>query len=237
MNRLRSYSDGLRWIVLPAMSALYVAARTVARFIFSACGFDREVSDALSSFALAVPALIVWCCLIRKKEPHNRQKNDTGQAVIAVASAVFLALFSKGLTALRRGETPWPAAGFLSGCAYCLAGPLTEEIVYRGLALSRSKTKTDRIISAVLSTLLFAAAHAETGGFGIALAGGALFSLLYLRWDMLRFPIAAHCGANLLVLFFPDVLPPHLSAAIGTIGVLGLGAMLLFRKSQIRRRL
>ena len=228
MKSFGNHAGIMGWIAAPVVAVLYIAARALACFAFSAIDFDQGYSDILSSFVLVVPTFIIWCLFGRKKDLGRRERDCAAAYAVAILAAFFLACLSKGFAAFLKINTAY-SPSFLRLCSYCLSGPLTEEIIYRGLALNWCRTKAEKILSAVVSTLLFASVHAGMRSAFIALIGGVLFTLLYLRWNMLRFSVIAHCITNCLVLL-PGV-DPKLSATIGICGVLCLSSLLLWRIS------
>ena len=110
--------------------------------------------------------------------------------------------------------------------AVVLVGPLTEEMLYRGGVYAVCKGRFGMLFAAVLSALLFAAAH--PGGFPEAALAGGLFCLLMERGG-LSAAIAAHVLINGLS-FWPGLYTlPRPAYGLGMVGLAGMALWLGFR--------
>ena len=85
-------------------------------------------------------------------------------------------------------------------CAICLAGPVNEEIVYRGCVFGNCRKSMGFAPAALLSALLFAAGHQNIPQGLAAFAMGMLFALLFEKTNRLSVPIALHIAWNALSL-------------------------------------
>lgn len=105
-------------------------------------------------------------------------------------------------------EVPVPSNTFyylLLGINICLAGPIAEEFIFRGLLLKRLAEKTNLLASAVITNVLFGLFHSDIIG-GVMF--GFIVTLLYLKTDNILVPVAAHILNNstlmALSIFSPD---------------------------------
>ncbi|GHC93964.1 hypothetical protein GCM10007079_43960 [Nocardiopsis terrae] len=96
--------------------------------------------------------------------------------------------------------------GLAAGMA--VTGGVFGELLYRGLFITLVASMGAPLWSAaVLSILLFSAAHAYQGWWGLLSAGfsGTLFTVLYLGTGSLVVPVLVHVALNLRSVAFPPV--------------------------------
>lgn len=92
--------------------------------------------------------------------------------------------------------------------ALCLAGPLCEEAVYRGIVLRRARAMLPVGAALSVSAALFAAGHGTPARMAAALIAGFVFGGVYLRGEEscpgAGLPAAAlcHMTANAVLLFY-----------------------------------
>lgn len=168
-------------ILLPIL--LYFAALILLRSLLGRVCTDPNDAGTLASVIVMLP-LAAWYG--RKGSPNTRIE-------LAILTAVLL----YALYAFRHGHVP-------ALLGYALAGPVSEEILYRGHAFEKGKKLFGARWSACFSSLLFAVAH----GFGlravIAFPLGCLFAFLMEKTRRIEFPIALHALFNILSqLLFP----------------------------------
>ena len=85
-----------------------------------------------------------------------------------------------------------------------LAGPISEESVFRGWVFSRSKESFGFRWALILSSLLFAAGHATLPQILVGFLAGCLLAYIREKTGSLRMPILLHTGWNLIqILLFP----------------------------------
>lgn len=91
---------------------------------------------------------------------------------------------------------------------FCVAGPLTEEVVFRGGVLGNLRLSGLSPWAALgVSAALFAVVHGNWAQALPAAAGGVVFGLFYLRTGSLAVPVFAHVANNTLAvvsLFHPE---------------------------------
>lgn len=81
-----------------------------------------------------------------------------------------------------------------------IVGPILEEIIFRKIIFGSLHKRFNFFISALISSLIFAAVHADFTHLLIYTAMGFTFAYLYVRTKRLIVPIAAHVAMNTLVL-------------------------------------
>lgn len=105
--------------------------------------------------------------------------------------------------------------GVMHMLALLVFAPLAEEVIFRGLILTRLQRSFSDTAAVIVSGILFGLIHAMAGG-GTLVAGavimGIIFGIVCVKTDSLLPAIAAHMAANL-----PDFLLaalPHLSNVV-----------------------
>ena len=81
-----------------------------------------------------------------------------------------------------------------------LAGPLVEEVFFRGFLLAALIKPLGTVRAAVVASAVFSAAHASVPVVIPLFVTGLLLSWLYLRTGSIWPPFAAHAAQNLLAL-------------------------------------
>ena len=79
----------------------------------------------------------------------------------------------------------------------CVAAPLSEELIFRGLLFHRMKDWMKPWIAVILSAVLFGAYHGNMVQFIYAFVMGMIFAMIYHRTGTLWTAIMAHMIANL----------------------------------------
>lgn len=82
-----------------------------------------------------------------------------------------------------------------------LAGPLVEELFFRGFLLSALAGPLGTLRAAAASSIIFAAGHVDLGVMVPFFVSGMLLSWLYLRTRSIWPPLLAHATQNLLALW------------------------------------
>lgn len=95
--------------------------------------------------------------------------------------------------------------------------PIVEEFFYRGFILSELSRNMNRTISAVLASLLFAAAHGHIYWMIYAFVMGLLFSYMALEYRNIAYTIPMHIGFNSTSLLI--MLLNCFEIELGTIGM------------------
>lgn len=120
---------------------------------------------------------------------------------------------------------------WLSFLLLCIAAPLAEEWMFRGLLLRRLRPYGDRF-AIVASALLFALFHGNLNQYLYAFAVGCIFAYVALNTRCLWQTMLLHCLVNFVGGFLPALLqnddgPASAAFSLLVLAVMGLGAALL----------
>ena len=188
-------------------------------------GLAAEKAKALCACFFPLPAALWYHFGETNHQKKARQACAPipRMAAALTALAVCLALTTAWLNRQFGfcGGTEQPS--FLSFVGFCIAGPVTEEILYRGMVLQRCENCFGTQWGVLLSAALFGAAHQTIPGICMAAGTGFVLCLLYLHWRTLAAPIAVHIGVNIIAFFEPKKALP---TGVYLLGVLGLSGFL-----------
>ena len=85
-----------------------------------------------------------------------------------------------------------------------LVAGITEEIIFRGMVLSRLKKGMGTAAAVVLSALIFGAAHGSVLAMGYAALVGLLLGAMYARYDSILPGMIFHVFFNMTSYFLPE---------------------------------
>ncbi|WML24138.1 type II CAAX endopeptidase family protein [Neobacillus sp. OS1-33] len=172
----------------------------------------------LTSFTLALLIII----FILRKEMNNRSFRKRGgsvsESVIWAIVGIFLALFAQyaaaiieNLLGVEMGSEntkeiltiieAFPLAIIVTS----IIGPILEEIVFRKIIFGSLHNRYNFFISALISSVIFAAAHMEFQHILLYSAMGFTFAFLYVKTKSIFVPIFAHVAMNTLVVLVQSV--------------------------------
>jgi membrane protease YdiL (CAAX protease family) len=80
--------------------------------------------------------------------------------------------------------------------ALVLAGPISEELLFRGLLLGRFRANGYLVSGTIISTVIFMLSHSDPRQYLELCGGGLLLAWLYHRTNSLWPPIALHALVN-----------------------------------------
>ncbi|MEK4027055.1 MULTISPECIES: CPBP family intramembrane glutamic endopeptidase [Bacillaceae] len=171
--------------------------------------------------------LIIVLLLLRKDTRNSRLERMTplpvGPSIFWAVAGIFLALFGQRIavaieTALginmgsENTETIIHIIELvpLMMVATAIFGPILEEIVFRKIIFGSLYEKFPFWLSALISSVIFALAHAEPEHVILYSSMGFTFAFLYVKTKRLLVPIFAHVAMNSLVIvvqyFYADEL-------------------------------
>lgn len=167
---------------------------------------------------------VVWLCYRREKPCKTgtlRLRSVRGMALAALTAAA-AALLSASLAPLQiQPMTP----GLLA--ATVIAGPIGEELLYRGIVFRRGVRFFGCRQAVVLSAVLFGLAHTGAVQMAAAAVFGGMLCLVRLRYEHMAAPILIHSCVNFLSGCAVFGRLPRASLAIAGLGVSGLALWLL----------
>jgi len=213
-------APGVPWSVWDVVRAIgLIAAVTAAVAVVLVV---QKPGPGLTAAALALPhstmLAAVWLFGVRRRggwrpvgfvaPPHPQGLLLAGLVLLASlgVGAVYVSIVSAlGLEMLTPPDLPHEilgegAARLLSIAGVGLAGPLIEEVFFRGFLLAALVQPLGVFRAAVVASAVFAAAHASIAVVVPLFLTGLLLSWLYLRTGSLWPPFAAHAAQNLLAL-------------------------------------
>lgn len=197
---------------------------------------ERELSDiagAVSSCLLA-PLLVLWYWKREGRIPlPTVTKKTPGLCLELAAAGAGMALTTAFVCVLTAADLQ--ADGNLSAAevlGMAVAGPVCEEVIYRGLVFGRGEKLLGRPGAVLVSSLLFGAAHGSLLQMGMAVAAGVLFCLIRLRSRSLCAAVFVHMGVNLL-LFRNEIY--CLPRSVYTTGACALAIVLVYFICRIRK--
>ena len=175
--------------VIPALAYL------CAGWLLRAAG----LSVPLVSAALLPPAAL-WYGVeaSRRGGSRPRAKEVPGITLRWLAAGCCLGCATDWIARQLRPDAAAPGADLsaLAVFAVCLAGPLCEELVYRGLVQPRAAALTRPRWAILAGAVLFAAGHGSPLEAVLALPAGLLFGYAAHRERTLLAPALAHAAAN-----------------------------------------
>lgn len=191
-------------------------------FLFGFKYFGITQSLAVPSWLLAsfTIALVIIILMLRKEMNNRsfRKGGSIGNNVIWAIAGIFLALFAQYVAAIIENllgvemgsentkdiltiiET-FPLAIIVTS----IIGPILEEIVFRKIIFGSLHNRYNFFISALISSVIFAAAHMEFQHILLYSAMGFTFAFLYVKTKSIFVPIFAHVSMNTLVVLVQSV--------------------------------
>lgn len=201
--------------------AMHVSSVFVAKYLFDNFPWDESLArddkayraSAWSLFSTNALAAIVFFFIIYPKkkffEVFKGKKSSIGNAVLWGIIGFFLALLGQmiaGSIEMALGVEPGSENTALLAdiskvapvmiISIVVFAPLLEEIIFRRVLFGGLYQKTNFIIAALLSAVIFSAVHGELQHLLIYMAPGLVFSYIYYRTKRLITPIIAHLLMN-----------------------------------------
>jgi len=195
----------------------------VPLFIFGFKYFGINQRLAVPSWLLAsfTVALLIIIFILRKERNNrsfNKNGGSVGNSVLWAFCGIFLALFAQYVAAIienllgvKMGSEntkdiltiieAFPLAIIVTS----IIGPILEEIVFRKIIFGSLHNRFNFFISALISSVIFAAAHMEFQHILLYSAMGFTFAFLYVITKSIFVPIFAHVAMNTLVVLVQSV--------------------------------
>jgi membrane protease YdiL (CAAX protease family) len=200
------------------------SAALIAVLAIASRGSENTLNDALVPAVIVAPHVLMvaatWYLVIRKhrvswgtlgfRSPTGRQAlliplpallGSIGFSGVYVAIVTALGLdflLPSGVSVDILGEG---ARRLVTVALIGLAGPLAEELFFRGFLLTALVGPLGRLRAAAATSVLFAAGHVDIGVMVPFFVSGMLLSWLYLRTRSIWPPFLAHAAQNLLALW------------------------------------
>lgn len=225
------------WIILLVYIAMQLSSFVgipIVTFVGLLIGKSIEVMEIYSvviwivlSFALT---LIIVMYLLRKeirKRQTDRNASSFFRSFFWAIAGVFLALFAQTIAAniesllgidmgsentqqLIKVIEAFPIVILVTS----IIGPILEEIVFRKIIFGSLHKRLNFLLSALISSVIFALAHAEIEHLLLYSAMGFTFSFLYVKTKRIIVPIFAHVAMNTFVVLVQSVFKEDLERII-----------------------
>ncbi|MEH7504849.1 type II CAAX endopeptidase family protein [Neobacillus drentensis] len=212
------------WIIIIVYIAMQFSSLIgIPLFLYGFKYWGINQSLAVPSWLLASFTIALFIIIfILRKEMNNRsfskRGGSFGQSVIWAISGIFLALFAQyaaaiieNLLGIKMGSEntkdiltiieAFPLAIIVTS----IIGPILEEIVFRKIIFGALHHRFNFFISALISSVVFAAAHMEFQHILLYSAMGFTFAFLYVKTKSIIVPIFAHVAMNTLVVLVQSV--------------------------------
>ena len=93
-----------------------------------------------------------------------------------------------------------PDSRLISGIiAMGIMAPLTEEMAFRGIILTKTRQYSSTWFAIIFSSILFGIWHRNLGQFFPTTIMGIIFALIYIKTGKLRFAMLAHSLSNIFL--------------------------------------
>jgi uncharacterized protein len=171
------------------------------------------------SFSIAL--LVVWA-ILRKTETTTRLEREASMSAVFSAlwafAGIFMAFFAQSiainietLIGIEMGsENTKTIVNIidtvpLAMIVAAVIGPILEEIVFRKIIFGVLYERFSFIVSALISSVIFAFAHFEPEHVLLYSAMGFTFAFLYVKTKRIIVPIIAHVSMNSLVVLMQSI--------------------------------
>ncbi|MBE6726394.1 MAG: CPBP family intramembrane metalloprotease [Ruminococcaceae bacterium] len=192
--------------------------------------YDKQALLLLISNLTAILALCLGFRLRRKKPAEEFALYGTNPARL-VQFALFGVALNIVLTALisvlplpeslfdmqnEQYAALYEGSLFVSAFSVAVVGPVTEELFFRGIAMTRLEPVLGGVGAVILSAALFGLAHGTPIAIGYAFVVGVVLALIYRKYRSILPGIVCHCFFNLASFLFPGELE-GISAVVMTV--------------------
>jgi membrane protease YdiL (CAAX protease family) len=152
-------------------------------------------------------AAIIWYCREKESSSSRHCRSRKGIAVFRLSGKDILLWTGVGiacglLNRLCFGKSADASSGVPAFLLICVLGPITEEIIYRGLVYERCLRFLPETGAILLNSLLFAVAHGSPAQMAVAFIAGLLFSFARKKTGTVTAPVIMHIIINLSVFLF-----------------------------------
>ncbi|MGM0847362.1 MAG: CPBP family intramembrane glutamic endopeptidase [Bacillota bacterium] len=172
-------------------------------------------------FSFSITLLVVWA-ILRKTEASTRLEREAPMSMIFSAlwaiAGILMAFFAQAiainierLLGIEMGSENTETivriidSVPLAMIVAAVIGPILEEIVFRKIIFGALYQRFSFILSALISSVIFAFAHFEPEHVLLYSAMGFTFAFLYVKTKRIIVPIIAHVAMNSLVVLMQSV--------------------------------
>lgn len=213
-----------KWGYVIFLPLLYMIFHIVLTYLIR--NFEIKEQSAVISILL-----LPFVCFLYYKKGYERKKiKFTKKSVAMFFELILLTVCLSLASTFMSGFSNESEISVLNILGFAFAGPINEEIIYRGFVFEKSKKFMGVVPSLLLSSLLFAVAHEEILNILISVFGGIVFCLIYLRYNSLKAAIFSHIIVNLLSFWTVINILPIGIYILGVLGLLIFAGTLIYNR-------
>ena len=183
---------------------------------------------ALTSCMLCPLVVYLYQKSTKRKRNHKGRVQAFNMGLQTVGISLCLAVFTAFLT-ITFAQYEKDNTSLISLLGIVVAGPITEEIIYRGFVFRKANERWGTTAAIAVSTVLFGIAHAGIVQIIAAMLAGFVFCLVLYNGENIVWAVLAHMGTNLLLCWEPLYRLSPVSYLVGCVG------FVLFIKTFIRK--
>lgn len=195
----------------------------IVTFIGIALGKNIGEMEVLAAviwivFSFLITLFIVLFLLRKEFKERYMEQLPLNQSIIWGIFGIFLALFSQIMAAQieallgieAESENTQQIIALIESfpivmLVTSIVGPILEEIVFRKIIFGALYKRLNFLISAFISSVIFALAHGEPEHTILYSAMGFVFSYLYVKTKRIIVPIFAHVTMNTFVVLIQSI--------------------------------
>jgi membrane protease YdiL (CAAX protease family) len=178
----------------------------------------NEMAEIASSIWIVISfsiSFLIILYILRKEIRYPVRNNDAlsiRESIFWAIGGIFMAFFAQIIAANieiwlgieMRSENTEQIVGLIKTAPLVILvtsiiAPILEEIVFRKIIFGSIYRRTNFIIAALISTLIFAFAHGEPEHLILYSSMGFTFAYLYVKTNRILVPIFAHVSMNTIV--------------------------------------
>jgi membrane protease YdiL (CAAX protease family) len=177
-TRIREYQNSIAWIWILSLLALIIWINNERDLINLGLNFSM-VWSAWMGIALAAIGLTYMFFVLRTTKSNNEQRSS---------------IYSKLKDSNVSLYLPHTKNDFIWFVFVSISAGICEELLFRGFLIWYINEFSSIVFAVILSSVLFAFAHAYQGWKGVLQSGaaGLILAIIYVFTDTLWIPIALH---------------------------------------------
>ncbi len=252
-NVLKAVGYTLYFVLAQSFISMLIGSLiAVLSGVESSAEAEKLIVDSMLPLALFADILIVVFLMlffrIRKKKFADEIVLKKAEAKSFPLSCLMLFFYSAAFSLLTydvqfaNSRQIIQSRDFLSGVfpglgltvhvlALLIFAPIAEEIVFRGLVLTRLQRSLPEAAAVIVSGVLFGLIHLMAGGAVLALGAaviGCLCGLVFVKTRSLLPAIAAHAAANLPDFIIPGGISAGVRYALAAVFAIAAGVCVFF---------
>ncbi|WP_174615771.1 CPBP family intramembrane glutamic endopeptidase [Virgibacillus ihumii] len=209
----------LTYILMQFSGILFIPLMYVA---FPLSEQEALVSWTIISFIVGL-AIILLLMKPDMKMPQSRDASSPGMMTVWILAGLFMAYLAQGIAAMietyafgiQPGSENTETIMDIARAAPifmvipALIAPIMEEIIFRKIIFGAFYKRTNFVIAALLSSLIFGIIHGEPEHILIYASMGFVFAFLYVQTKRIIVPIIVHILLNSISVTVQFLLDPE----------------------------